>query len=101
MSNSSIYSVGRTLPGVTTWGQSAMAMKGYSIFPKAPVLLYPGLSLKRVIPLCRDAVGVFYRPSLLGWMKAGIHSSKKKGWGFLNLGLCGWVKSSERTCSED
>ena len=51
----------------------AMAMKGYSAFPKAPALLepspsdclvsYPGHSLGGVLPLCREAVGVFYSSS--------------------------------------
>ena len=50
----------------------AMAMKGCSIFPKAPDCLvsYPGHLLGGVLPLCRDAVSVFYSvfysPSWLG-----------------------------------
>ena len=50
----------------------AMAMKGYSAFPKAPapsdfLVSYPGHSLGGgVLPLCREAVGVFYSPSRLG-----------------------------------
>ena len=49
-------------------------MKGYSAFPKAPALLephhldclvsYAGHSLGGVLPLCREAVGVFYSPRL-------------------------------------
>ena len=50
-------------------------MKEYSTFPKAPaaasssdcLMSYLGLSFGgRVLPLCRDAVGVFYSPRL-GW----------------------------------
>ena len=52
----------------------AMAMKGYSAFPKAPALLklhtpiflvsYLGHSLRGgVLPLCREVVGIFYSPS--------------------------------------
>ena len=53
----------------------AMVMKGYSTFPKAPALLEPHhpiiLCQSRtfiggVLPLCREAVGVFYSPSRLG-----------------------------------
>ena len=53
-----------------------MAINGYSAFPKAPALLepsdglvlYPGHSLGGVLPLCRDAVDVFYSASWLGNM---------------------------------
>ena len=54
----------------------AMAMKGYSVFPKAPALLEPHHQIVYchiqdtrwgvVLPLCREAVGVFYSPSRLG-----------------------------------
>ena len=50
-----------------------MAMEGYSAFLKASALLetsssgclvsYPGYSLGGVLPLCREAVDVFYSPS--------------------------------------
>ena len=50
----------------------AMAMKGYSAFPKAPALLEPHHQIVqchisdthwgRVLSLCREAVGVFYMP---------------------------------------
>ena len=53
-----------------------MAMKGCSVFPKAPTLLRPQIRLFRgtsraligggVLPLCRGAVSVFYSPSRLG-----------------------------------
>ena len=52
-----------------------MAMKGYSAFPKAPALLEPHYKIVfchihetrwGVVPLCRGAFGIFYRPSRLG-----------------------------------
>ena len=50
-----------------------MAMEEYSAFSKAPALLKPHHQIVYkdtrwggVVPLCRDAVGVFYRPSRLG-----------------------------------
>ena len=49
-----------------------MAIKGYSAFLKAAALmelclvLYPGQSMRGVLPICRGAVGVFYSPSRLG-----------------------------------
>ena len=43
----------------------AMAMKEYSAFSKVPAS-YPGHSLGGVLPLCREAVGVFYSLSRLG-----------------------------------
>ena len=55
----------------------AMAIKGYSAFLKAPALLKPQHQIVNVIsktfvvggvlPLCRDAVSVFYSPSWLGY----------------------------------
>ena len=55
--------------------KGAIVMKGYPRYPKAPsrephhqiVLLYSGYTLaSEVLPLIRDAISVFYRPSLLG-----------------------------------
>ena len=52
----------------------AMAMKGHSAFPKSPTLLEPhhqiGLcrnqdTMGLFLPLCTDAVGIFYSPSRL------------------------------------
>ena len=42
-----------------------MAMKGYSAFTKALTLLEPHLRtlVGGMLPLCRDAVSVFYNPS--------------------------------------
>ena len=55
----------------------AMAMKGYSGFPKVPALLehhHPIFSShirntrwREVLILCRDAVGVFYSPNRLSF----------------------------------
>ena len=53
----------------------AMAMKGYSAFPKAPVLLEPRHQIIKchvhdtrwgILPLCTGAVGVSYSPSRQG-----------------------------------
>ena len=47
-----------------------MAIKGYLTFPKVLAILephhHPEHSLEGVLPLCRDAVGVFYSPVRLG-----------------------------------
>ena len=63
----SIWPIDRTLSSVTTPDLGAMAMKWCFAFPKAPTLpsdclmSYLGHSLGvGVLPLCRDAVGVFY-----------------------------------------
>ena len=59
--------------------QGAMAMKGYSAFPKAAALLEPhhqffcvifNTLVRRDLPFCRDAVGIFYNPSRLGYVSA-------------------------------
>ena len=48
----------------------AMAMKGYSVFPKPPVLLKPHHQIVWCrwgsLTVCKEAVGVFYSPSRLG-----------------------------------
>ena len=57
----------------------AMAMKGYSTFPKAPALVEPchqkidvtSMTLGGILPLCRDAVSVFYSTSQLVAQSAG------------------------------
>ena len=65
-------------PGATTLGQSGpgrKAIKGYSTFFNAPasleihhqiVCVIARTSVRGVLTLCRDVVGVFYRPSQLG-----------------------------------
>ena len=75
MSNSSIRPIGlyQVLPLRVRVNLETMAMKGHSNFPKAPsdgLVSYLGhLSWSEVgvLPFCRDAVGVFYSPNLLGW----------------------------------
>ena len=48
----------------------AMAMNGYSAFTKhyrnLSIRLFSVISRTHILPLCRDAVGVFYSPSRLG-----------------------------------
>ena len=56
-----------------------MAMEGYSAFPKAPALMEPHHQVVysvisralvvRILPLSRDAVGVFYNCSRLDFAK--------------------------------
>ena len=69
---SSIWPIDRTPSGTTTpiWvDQGAMAIKRYSVFPKLQhyrsftIRLFCGISkalVRGVLPLSRDAVGVFY-----------------------------------------
>ena len=77
--SSSIWPIDRALSGATTPAQSGPESAGKeevlripqssSIIGTSPsdcLVSYPGLSLKwGVLPLCRDAVGVFYSPSWL------------------------------------
>ena len=71
--------------------RGAMAIKGYSAFPKIPTLLethhqifsvIPKNSLGGVLLLCKEAEGVFYSLNLLGHMTlvmgVGFYSSAKK-----------------------
>ena len=61
----------------------AMAMKMYSKFPKAPELQELHVQIVQcdisdtlywgVLPLCWDAVGVFYSSSRLGWKGLGSY----------------------------
>ena len=59
-----------------------MAMKGYFTWLKAPALPSDCLMSHRTLgsggflPLCRDAVGVFYSPSWLGHLFLGANSNK-------------------------
>ena len=54
----------------------AIAMKGYSVFPKAPpsdcLVSYPGHTLAGVLPVCSGVVSVFYSPSRLGNVVVGV-----------------------------
>ena len=69
----------RVLPLGARVDLGAMAMNGYSALPKAPALQEPQQIQDTrwfwggVLPLCRDAVGVFCSPSQLG------HIVTKKG----------------------
>ena len=70
----------RTLSGATTQGQSESGSDGNKGVLRIPqssritgasasdyLVSNPGHSFEGVLPLCRDAVGVFYSPSQLGW----------------------------------
>ena len=60
--------------------QGAITRKGYSTFPKAPASLEPHPQVvechisrtlvRRAIPLCREAISVFYSPCRLGNKKS-------------------------------
>ena len=77
MSKSSIWPIDRTLSGATTLGLSGPGSDGNEgvlcipqssritgASPSDCLMSYPGHSLEgRVLPLCKDAVGVFYSPS--------------------------------------
>ena len=76
MLDSSIWPIDRTLSGATTSDQSEPESNGneevlcvpQSITVASPsdcLVTYPGHSLEGVLPLCRDAVGLFYGPPLL------------------------------------
>ena len=73
MSNSSIWPIDRALSGATTLGQSGPGSDGNegvlcipqssSITEASPsdcLASYTGFQLGVVLPLCRDAIGVFY-----------------------------------------
>ena len=76
----SIWPIDMALLGATTLGQSGPASDGDEEVLHIPqsanitgtppsdcLVLYPGYSLRGgVLPLCREAVGVFYSPSQLG-----------------------------------
>ena len=72
---SSIWPIDRTLSGATTPGQSRPGSDGNNgvlcipqissttgISPSDCLVSYPGHLLEVVLPLCREAVGVFYSP---------------------------------------
>ncbi len=81
MSNSSIRPIDRTLSGATTLSQSGPESDGNEEVFHIPqsssitgtslsdcLLLYPEQSLGENVPVCRDAVGVVYIPSQLGYV---------------------------------
>ena len=76
----------------------AMAIKGNSVFFKAPALLDPDhqIVLSRTIfegalHLFRDAVGVFCSPSRLGHLGKVMHLYLRILENFMNLILLGWI----------
>ena len=86
---SSIWSRDRTLSGAITPGQSGPGSDGNErvlLIPQSPSIIgtspsdcfmfYPGHILDTrwggVLPLCRDAAGVFYSPSRLGKLHPGF-----------------------------
>ena len=80
MSDTSFWPIDRTLSSATREDVGLMAMKGYSSFPKSS-RLKPHLQMVwyhiqdsgwAFLPLCRDAVGVFYSPSWLGYIYLNV-----------------------------
>ena len=80
MSNSSIWPIDRTLSGVNIPDQNKPGSNGnegiLQIYqssnitwasPSDGLVTYIGLSLVGVLPLCRDAVSIFYNSSQLGY----------------------------------
>ena len=70
MSNSSIWSIERTLSGATTPGQSgpeSNGNEGVQYILKNSRITGASLSIGAVLPLYRDAVNQFYNPSWLGY----------------------------------
>ena len=76
MQFSSIYPIDRVLSGATALGQGGSGSNGNEgvlRIPQSPsitgtspsdcLVSYPGHSFGVVLPLCRDAVGIFYSPS--------------------------------------
>ena len=80
MSISSIWPIDRTLSGTTNPGRSepeSYGNKRVFCIPQSSgitraslsdcLVSYPGHSLGKILPLCRDAVCVFFSPSWLGY----------------------------------
>ena len=89
MQFSSIQPIDRTLSSATTLDQSGPGSNGNEGVLRIPqsssitgtptsdcLVSYPGHSFGRVLPLCRDAVCVFYNPSRLG--KASLSQKECK-----------------------
>ena len=98
MSNNPIRPIDRTLSSITTPGQSRLGSNGNeevlhipqssSITGASPsdcLMSYPRhlLAAGEVLPLCRDAVGVFYSPRRQGF----------------SLFLCGWGPYDGERCA--
>ena len=85
-----MWLIDRTLPGVTTQGQSGPWSNGdegvlhipqiskAGASPSDCLMLYPGHTLEGFLPLCRDAVSVFYSPSRLGCWIPKNHLTARK-----------------------
>ena len=79
MSNSSIWPIDRALSDATTPGRSGPGNNGNvgvlpihqssktGVSPSNGFVLYQEIPCTGVLALCRDAVGVFYCLSWLGW----------------------------------
>ena len=95
MSNSSIWPIDRTLSGATTLDQCWPGSNGNERVLHIPgvslsdcLVLYPGHLLGGVVlPFCRDAVGIFYSSSRLGWCILGITLNCIRWWGLTSEGL--------------
>ena len=92
-SNSSIWLIDGTLSSVTTPSQSGRGSNGNDGILHVPqssrieasssdcVVSYPGHSLGvGVLPLCRDAVSVFYSPIRLTYINSGAARSALGSW---------------------
>ena len=99
MWNSSIWPVGRTLFGATTTGQSGPGSNGNEGVLNVPqssktrasplycLMSYQEYSLGEVLPLCRNAVDVFFSPSRLDYSLKVFPVSFKLSQRFLFLHL--------------
>ena len=79
-----------TLPLWVCVDPGAMAVKGVPHIPQSSkavvsppdsLISYPGHFVGKVLPLCRDADGVFYNPIRFGWIHAfvmGISAKMKQ-----------------------
>ena len=85
--NISIWLFDGTLTGTTTPGQSGPGSNGHEGVLHIPqnfmtgatpirciLVPYQGQTLVRVLPLCRNTVGVFYSPRWLGWITCVLWS---------------------------
>ena len=79
----------------TRWGGSYPSAEMQSVYSTTPadtaedgLLSYPEHSLGWVLPLCRDAVGVFYNSSRHGWRWSIVISRTLVGVGLTPLQRC-------------
>ena len=91
MWNSSIWPIDSSLSGAITLSRKldSKTMKGYSTFPKSPVLLESirlfrvisgHLLWREVLPLCRDTIGLFYSSSQLSMECWSVSTHAVKIW---------------------